>query len=73
MFAGEGGHVDFAPRDELEREILGHLSANLGRVSYEQVLCGAGLKRLFDFLLVRTKARVSESSRHGGLPTAYPG
>lgn len=53
VFPGEGGHVDFAPRDALERDLASALARQLGRVSYEHVLCGAGLQRIFDFLRAR--------------------
>jgi len=53
VFAGEGGHVDFAPRDALERDLAAALARQLGRVSYEHVLSGAGLRRIFDFLRTR--------------------
>ena len=53
VFPGEGGHVDFAPRDALERELVTALAQQLGRVSYEHVLSGAGLHRIFDFLRSR--------------------
>ena len=42
----EGGHLGFAPRDELEIEILRRLVARFGRVSNERLLCGAGLVNL---------------------------
>ena len=48
--ASEGGHVDFAPRDTLEVELLAHLRTIHGRVSYERVLSGAGLVALYRFL-----------------------
>jgi len=46
----EGGHADFAPRNELEAELLLHLRAEFGRVSYERVLSGPGLVNLYRFL-----------------------
>jgi glucokinase len=49
-FASEGGHVDFAPRSDLEIELLRYLIGKFGRVSYERVLSGPGLKNLYDFL-----------------------
>jgi glucokinase len=58
VFAGEGGHVDFAPRDSLESDLLAHLRARLGRVSVEHVLSGAGLKRIFDYLLWRSRTEL---------------
>jgi len=49
-FACEGGHADFAPRDELESELLLYLRARFGRVSYERVLSGSGQRLLYEFL-----------------------
>ena len=50
VIATEGGHVDFAPTDELQVALLRALRAQLGRVSYEDVLSGPGLERIYDFL-----------------------
>ncbi len=48
--ATEGGHTDFAPRDEIEVELLFFLRARVGgRVSYERILSGRGLGSLYDF------------------------
>jgi len=47
----EGGHVDFAPRNEREFELLGYLVEKIGgRVSYERVLSGPGLFNVYSFL-----------------------
>ncbi|HTR96908.1 MAG TPA: glucokinase [Candidatus Acidoferrales bacterium] len=47
--ASEGGHADFAARDELEDELLRWLRGKYGRVSYERVLSGPGLADLYRF------------------------
>ena len=49
-FATEGGHVDFAPRNALEAELLHYLLARFPRVSYERVLSGPGLCHIYAFL-----------------------
>jgi glucokinase len=49
-FACEGGHCDFAPRNELEMELLRYLVSKYSRVSYERVLSGPGLQNIYDFL-----------------------
>jgi len=49
-FPCEGGHADFAPRDEMESELLAHLRARFGRISYERVLAGDGQQLLYEFL-----------------------
>ncbi|HET8897960.1 MAG TPA: glucokinase [Rhodanobacteraceae bacterium] len=46
----EGGHVSFAPQDDLEIEILRRLLPRHGRVSNERLLCGSGLLRLYQTL-----------------------
>ena len=44
---GEGGHIGFAPQDDLEREIDRVLRRAVTRVSNETILCGAGLVALY--------------------------
>jgi glucokinase len=48
--ATEGGHVDFAPRDEREVALLAFLRRRHARVSYERALSGPGLAAIFAFL-----------------------
>ncbi|WP_166265699.1 glucokinase [Marinobacter caseinilyticus] len=43
----EGGHVDFAPTDDIESAILTILRQRFGRVSVERILCGQGLLDLY--------------------------
>ncbi len=50
VFACEGGHTDFAPRNDLEMELLEYLVARFGHVSYERILSGPGLVNVFNFL-----------------------
>jgi glucokinase len=50
VFACEGGHTDFAPRDELQVELLRFLTARFGHVSYERILAGPGLVNVYEFL-----------------------
>ena len=52
--ATEGGHVDFAPRTELEVELWRFLAAELDHVSYERVCSGMGIVNIERFLRVRT-------------------
>jgi glucokinase len=47
----EGGHMDFAPRDEREFEMLRYLREKVGgRVSYERALSGLGIFNIYSFL-----------------------
>lgn len=48
--ASEGGHADFAPRDEEEVALWRFLKARHGHVSLERVVSGPGLARIYDFL-----------------------
>ncbi|MGA7800759.1 MAG: glucokinase [Gammaproteobacteria bacterium] len=55
-FPTEGGHADFAPVDELQTQLLQHLREELGHVSYERILSGSGLARIYRFLQERGHA-----------------
>lgn len=50
IFACEGGHCDFGPRNELEIELLRYLLARFGHVSYERIVSGPGLVNVYLFL-----------------------
>src|SRR5690349_12701268 len=52
MLASEGGHADFAPRDERELRLWRYLKARHGYVSVEHLLSGRGISSLYDFMLV---------------------
>jgi len=60
VFACEGGHADFAPRDELQIKLLQYLTARFGHVSYERILSGPGLVNTYEFL--RDSGCAKESS-----------
>ena len=47
----EGGHVDFAPRNDREIDLLRYLTRTLkGRVSFERVVSGIGIRNIYAFL-----------------------
>jgi glucokinase len=46
----EGGHVDFAPLDTLEDQILTHLRRHFRRVSVERIASGQGLWNVYEAL-----------------------
>ncbi len=50
-FASEGGHSDFAPRNELEFELFCFLHKKFPHVSYERVVSGPGLGLIYEFLI----------------------
>ncbi len=45
----EGGHVDFAPSNSLELELLGFLQRRFEHVSYERVCSGRGLPNIYAY------------------------
>lgn len=44
----EGGHVDFAPLDALEDQVLAYLRRSFRRVSVERIVAGTGLVNLYN-------------------------
>ncbi|MEP6643768.1 MAG: glucokinase [Acidobacteriaceae bacterium] len=58
IFACEGGHADFAPRNELEIDLFRYLGLRFGHVSWERIVSGPGLLNVFNFL--RDTGRGSE-------------
>ncbi len=55
-FPCEGGHADFAPKNELEAELAQYLRRKYGHVSCERILSGPGIKNIYDFLRDAEKA-----------------
>ncbi len=54
-FPSEGGHVEFAPKDEIEFDLLKYLQEKLHkRVSIERVLSGPGIMNIYAFLRDRS-------------------
>lgn len=51
VHASEGGHVDFAPRSDIETDLLGFLKIKYNHVSYERILSGSGLVNIYRFLV----------------------
>jgi len=54
-FANEGGHCDFAPRNELDMELHAHLHRKFGHVSWERVISGPGILSIFEFLRIKDR------------------
>jgi glucokinase len=55
-FACEGGHADFAPRNDMEMELARYLRNRHGHVSCERILSGPGIKNIYEFLRDTNKA-----------------
>ncbi|OLP20128.1 glucokinase [Leptolyngbya sp. 'hensonii'] len=58
VFPTEGGHADFAPRSELEFQLMHYLleKHNITRVSVERVVSGQGIVPIYEFLRDREVA-----------------
>lgn len=50
-FATEGGHESFAPVNEIEIALLQYLKREFAHVSFERILSGSGLLRVYQFLV----------------------
>jgi len=50
VWACEGGHTDFGPRNDLEIELLEYLIKQYGHVSYERLASGMGIENIYKFL-----------------------
>ncbi|HXT13410.1 MAG TPA: glucokinase [Candidatus Angelobacter sp.] len=51
--ASEGGHADFAPRTDLDIELLQYLRTRFDQPDWETVLSGPGLYHIYEFLRQR--------------------
>jgi glucokinase len=52
-YTTEAGHIDFAPADELQTQLLVWLRARYAHVAWERILSGAGLSSVHEFLTLR--------------------
>jgi glucokinase len=57
-FPCEGGHADFAAKNDLEAELAQYLRKKYDHVSCERILSGPGIKNIYDFL--RDAGKVEE-------------
>ncbi len=62
VYPSEGGHSDFAPRSQIEFELLNYLldRHQITRVSVERVVSGQGIVAIYQFL--RDRQHMSESA-----------
>lgn len=50
VLPSEGGHMEFAPQDARQRELLSHMEAQYDHVSWERLLSGQGIANLYSFV-----------------------
>src|SRR3954452_25041445 len=62
-FPCEGGHADFAPKNDLEMELAQYLRKKFQHVSCERILSGPGIKNIYDFLCDAKKTEQPDSLR----------
>lgn len=64
--ASEGGHMDFAPADATQLELLRYMRRQYEHVSYERLLSGSGLVSLYRFFAGTEKKNIEPGwiSRH---------
>ena len=63
VLASEGGHADFAARDEIEWRLCQFLRAQHDHVSVERVVSGLGLAALYDFVVTDGQAPDNPETR----------
>lgn len=73
VIAGEGGHIGFAPLDEVQIDLWRHLHARPGRVTAERVLSGPGLVEIYRLLCTRDGAPDKPDPLHAADPAAAVG
>jgi len=73
VFATEGGHTDFAPRNDQENALRAYLARNHAHVSYERVCSGMGLVAIHDFLTGREGVGVGRTGASGITKAALDG
>ncbi len=71
VFPSEGGHADFAPRSELDFQLLRYLldKHQITRVSVERVVSGQGIIAIYQFL--RDRGMAAESPELSELVTTW--
>ena len=64
VVASEGGHMDFAPTDDVQIGLLRFMQEQFGHVSYERILSGAGLVAIYDHLRATATEQNSPTADH---------
>ena len=68
--ASEGGHADFAPRNDVEQALATALAREYGRAEIEAVISGPGLVNIHRLLSPHTCADVAGAASADDLPAA---
>lgn len=73
VIESEGGHIDFAPVDEIEDTILARLRTRYRRVSAERILSGSGLANIYEGLAAIEGRAVETGNNEALWTTALAG
>ncbi len=68
-YATEGGHIDFAPTNRQQSELLQYLYREHEYVPYERLLCGRGLETLHQFVTSRDTPQLQGSHQRSDAAT----
>lgn len=63
VLPSEGGHVDFSPQNDRQRQLLDRLGKKYGHVSYERLLSGQGLSNIYEAVSQTADAVPSEITK----------
>ncbi len=63
VLASEGGHADFAPRNEVEMGLLRRMLQQVDRVSVERLVSGPGLVSIYEYVVMEGLEAEVESVR----------
>lgn len=61
IMPSEGGHIDFAPIGEKQKQIYDKLESQYGHISYERLLSGQGLSNIFSIILEELESGDSDT------------
>ncbi len=64
-YASEGGHIDFAPANEMQARLLQRLRAEHGHVSWERVASGLAMDALYRFCCAEQSAALPDEPVDG--------
>ena len=74
VYPSEGGHMDFAPVDDLQSLLLRYLQHSHGHVSYERIVSGPGLAAIYQFMhetgLASPSLEMIAAIKQGDIPAA---
>ncbi|MDJ0731121.1 MAG: glucokinase [Crocosphaera sp.] len=63
VYPTEGGHIDFAPQDDLEFELSEHLENQHSRVSVDRLLSGSGIVEIYEFLYCKNEIKKEKTTQ----------